>query len=31
MALEPLVAYVRGHRAHHGDHAPAEAWETNPL
>ena len=31
IALEPLVAYVRGQRAHHGDRAPAEAWEANLL
>jgi putative transposase len=29
VALEPLVAYVRGQRAHHGLHAGAESWETN--
>lgn len=28
-ALEPLVAYVRGQRAHHADHALAEPWEAN--
>lgn len=31
IALEPLVAYVRGQRAHHGDHALAEPWEANLL
>jgi putative transposase len=29
IALEPLVAYVRGQRAHHGAHAAAESWETD--
>jgi putative transposase len=28
-ALEPLVAYLRGQRAHHGAHALAESWEAN--
>lgn len=28
-ALEPLVAYVRGQRAHHSRHSCPESWETN--
>lgn len=29
VALEPLVAFVQGQRAHHSPHAAAESWETN--
>jgi REP element-mobilizing transposase RayT len=28
-ALEPLLAYVRGQRAHHRGYSCLEAWETN--
>ena len=29
LSLEPLVAYVRGQRTHHGDLALAEPWQAN--